>query len=106
MKTPILIYVENSYIDIYETLDEAENTLEAIDVEDDLFKGFDAEGRLLKIEPYESIAKITEAESEPTHQAELIALLKKDMTDHRNSVLEDDLSSLIARKLNRKKGIF
>jgi hypothetical protein len=98
MKTPIFIYAEDAYLIGFSTLDEAEKSLEAIDVEDNLYKGFDAEGRLLNIEPCESIARITEAESEPTHQLELIDLLKKEMRK-KPIIPGDDLPSLIAQRL-------
>ncbi len=96
MKTPIFIYVEDAYLEVYETVDSAEGLLEAIDVEDGLFRGFDAQGRLLNIEPYKSMARITLAEQQPTHQQELIELLKAFVKKKDpNFPIEDDLDYLV-----------
>ncbi len=97
MKTPIFIYVENSYLDIYDTVQTAEHALEVIDVKNNLYKGFDADGCLLNIKPYEGRAQITQAELYPTHQSELIDLLKVLISKANPEVdIKDDLSYLIS----------
>jgi hypothetical protein len=69
------IIAEGHDVGFFETKEEAESYYEAIDVEAGIYVGYDASGRLLRIEPKGQSARITLAEDTPGHVEELRALL-------------------------------
>lgn len=90
MLLPIIVN-ENGDLSFFASIKGAENYLEPIDVRNGEYVGYDSEGRLLSfstnIESRPGLlgigsrnveaVKITEAESEPKHQEELLDALKR-----------------------------
>ena len=72
---PILI-AEGWDLKLYDSIRDAELDLEAIDVEDGIYAGYDADGRLLKIETRASAVVLSAAEASPSHQGQLEELLR------------------------------
>jgi hypothetical protein len=62
-------------VGFYARKEDAEGYMEAIDVQDGVYVGYDAEGRLLEIVPWASGSQIRVAENTPGHQQELRELL-------------------------------
>lgn len=58
-------------VGVYSSLGDAEKHLEAIDVRNNEYEAFDAEGRLLRLTVENEAVRITPAENEPGHAAEL-----------------------------------
>jgi hypothetical protein len=81
----------------YSTKERAENAMEAIDVENNEYRGFDSEGRLLRIYPSGSIGRIELAEEQPHHTAELRELLQRYLSLLKGPVDTGDLRSLLER---------
>jgi hypothetical protein len=80
-KLPIIIGEPDDW-EAYRSVENAESYFEAIDVKDEIYVGYDAEGRLLKID-YEknvdiSLARvsISLAEEEPNHSDELEKIMR------------------------------
>jgi len=61
----------------YRSVSDAESDLEATDVENNEYKAFDAEGRLLHLTVEYGLVRIASAESKPCHAAELRGRLEK-----------------------------
>jgi hypothetical protein len=86
-----LIIAEGLDVFLFESVESAELGLESTDVRSGIYKGFDAEGRALRIElgravPNETgggvdAVRVRLAESEPTHAAELRGLLRAFLDD-------------------------
>jgi hypothetical protein len=71
MKPPIIID-EHGDVVIYDSIEDAAMGLEAIDVANGEYVGYDSEGRLLRLLPdWPHSAVIKDAEPEPTHQNQL-----------------------------------
>ena len=75
MKAPIIVN-EHGDIAVYESVEDAEMDLEAIDVENNEYVAYDSEGRLLRLipKPLHEVV-IVSAEQEPSHADELHAIL-------------------------------
>ncbi len=86
MKTPIFIYEPDDLI-IFETIADAQSYLEAPDIVGGIYKAFDAEGRLLRLNTtnekkmYRKKIIIDAAEASPTHICELEEILKSFLVD-------------------------
>lgn len=80
MKSPIVIN-ESHTIDLpgdmtfFESVADLEGYVEPIDVENEEYFAFDAEGRLLRLETDGKVVRVTEAESQPHHEDVLRHLL-------------------------------
>jgi len=75
MRAPIIIS-EHGDLVVFEAKEDAEMYLEAIDVANGEYVGYDSEGRLLRLTPaWPHSATITDGESEPSHKDELSAAL-------------------------------
>jgi hypothetical protein len=72
---PVVI-VEGWDVSLFESVAEAESYLEPVDVSDGVYFGFDAEGRLSRIETDGVRVRIRTAEKEPIHVEELEDLLR------------------------------
>ena len=75
MALPIFI-AEGWDLKLYDSIRDAELDLEPIDVESGIYAGYDAEGRLLKIETRDSAVVLSAAEASPAHQGQLEELLR------------------------------
>jgi hypothetical protein len=75
----------------------AEISMEANDVEDGLYTGYDSEGCLLKIEPSDGIGKISPAEDVPTHQQDLRGILLSHLAIMERPPQGDDLETLLVQ---------
>jgi hypothetical protein len=73
--SPIFV-IEGLDVGVYASVQDAMLHLEPIDVADKIYKGFDAEGRKLKIETDGVKVLIFTDEQEPVHANELEALLR------------------------------
>ena len=80
MQPPIII-IEPGTVIVYNSINDAQNHLEAIDVENDIYTGYDAEGRLLDIKTVDNRVFFFEGENKPTHRAELEAILRENLND-------------------------
>ena len=99
MKLPIIIN-ESGDITLYTSVADAEINLEPIDVKDCIYSGYDAEGRLLKIELIGNKVSIKIAESKPSQKRELEELLRRALTivgRNINEIELGDLNSLIEK---------
>ena len=67
---PVFIY-EPVDMNVYETVESAELSLEAIDVNDNVYTGYDADGRLLKLIAEQDRIKIRLAEDKANHKQDL-----------------------------------
>ena len=72
-----LIIAEGLDLSTYSAVDDALDALEPIDVRAGIYKGYDAEGRLLKLSCDSGHVTIEVAERHPTHAEELRTLLLK-----------------------------
>lgn len=81
-----IILDEHGSCDIYARYDEAVRAIEAIDVRNNEYRGYDAEGRKLALSA-DDADKITIslAEEEPTHQQELREVLIKHLRGLKDS---------------------
>jgi hypothetical protein len=92
------IVFEGEYApEFYEKLQDAETDLEAIDVADNTYRGFDREGRLLSLTASGNDVHIALAEQEPTHADELRRLVKGVLSRVGRPASSDDLSELLAQ---------
>lgn len=75
---PVLpIFVsEGRDVDVYASVWQAEADLETVDVEGEIYTGYDAAGRRLRIEARGEEVNISLAEDEPSAVAELSSLLR------------------------------
>ena len=89
LKEPIYVYEEEA-LDVFETVEYAERYLEPPDVINDIFEGYDAEGRLLKFSVVKEklsdrcsidVVRIELAEETPTHASRLADILKLYLKD-------------------------
>ncbi len=80
-KLPIVVGEPNDW-EIYTSVEDAKCSIEAIDVKDEVYVGYDAEGRLLKIDFEKNVeielarVSISLAEEEPNHSEELGKILR------------------------------
>lgn len=70
IKIPIII-AEGFDVTLYTSISDAELDLEAVDVKEGIFRGYDAEGRLLDISTNRNKVVICPAEEDPHHAKEL-----------------------------------
>jgi len=89
-----ILAIDND-VDFYSTKERAENAMEAIDVENNEYRGFDSEGRLLRIYPSGNIGRIELAEQQPHHAAELRELLQRYLSLLERPTDTDDLHLLL-----------
>ncbi|MBC3862029.1 hypothetical protein H8K32_07975 [Undibacterium jejuense] len=77
MKMPLIID-ENGDVSIYWSLKDAEQSIEAIDIQHNEYAGYDATGRLLSfsVKDFRTI-QICVAENMPSHVHELIVALRR-----------------------------
>ena len=80
MKTPIFI-IEPGSLYVYKSQDDAELDLEPIDVQNCLYSGYDATGRLLKINVINNKTKISIDESEIYNPNTLELILRDHLND-------------------------
>lgn len=73
--SPIIV-AEGRDVALFVSVAEAESYLEPIDAADGIYRGYDAEGRLLKVEPDGSGVRVRAAEGSPGHVGELGDLLR------------------------------
>lgn len=73
---PPLIIAEGLDLKLYESVHDAALDLEAIDVEDGIYVGYDSEGRELRLTVREEKIEISAAEASPGHQRQLAELLR------------------------------
>ena len=72
IKLPIFIADKGGFdMGVFVSIQEAQLQLEVIDVDNDEYVGYDAEGRLLRIETERDKVMISLAEDEPSHSREL-----------------------------------
>lgn len=74
MKPPIIVN-ESGDADIFDSVEQAEGYLEAVDVNDGRYEAYDSEGRKLLLTATSDAVKIQEGEVEPTHADELRTIL-------------------------------
>jgi hypothetical protein len=89
------IIAEGMDVNFYATKEEAESSLEAIDVVDGVYTGYDADGRLLKILPRGQASEISLAEDEPAHVEPLRKLLIECLAGRGENPESTDLLSLL-----------
>ena len=100
MSSPIspIFVVEGLDIGVYATVEDAKLSLEPWWVEQNLGVVYDAEGRLLKLDSGDKSVYISLGEAEPTHAAELEAILRsylKAIGDPRGDDLSCNLKCLV-----------
>lgn len=83
-------------VGFYGRKEDAENYMEAIDVRDGVYVGYDSEGRLLKISPHGQASEITLAEEDPGHSEDLRNLLIELLSRRGRKSERTDLESLLA----------
>lgn len=92
MKPPIFILERNGDLSAYATAGEACASMESVDVEDGEYRAFDAEGRVLRIEPEAptrrgrwsltlSPLSLVPGEEQPSGQEQLRAALMRALPD-------------------------
>jgi hypothetical protein len=92
------IVAEGPYaLTFFARFEDAERHLEANDVEDGIYRGFDREGRLLSLTASGNDVQISLAEQEPTHADELRRLVKGVLSRVGRPASSDDLSELLAQ---------
>ena len=97
IKLPLIIN-ESGDVTLYNSVFDAEQNLEPIDVHEGRYKGYDGAGRLLRIECFGNNVKIELAESSPSQIHELYQLLKHMVEFFGKScdgIEPDDIDSLI-----------
>ena len=97
MKLPIII-AEGWDVILYDKIQDAELDLEPIDVKDGIYKGYDAEGRLLRISTDGKKVRIFAVEDEHTHAKELEDFLRECLEKVSEKAVADqspDLASLL-----------
>lgn len=72
---PIFV-IEGEDVIIFNSLEDVQSQLEPIDVRNNIFISYDAEGKLVKIETDGRYINVKLVEEEPMHVAELEALLR------------------------------
>ncbi|HJX26572.1 MAG TPA: hypothetical protein VJ885_01565 [Thermoanaerobaculia bacterium] len=75
MKPP-LIFAEGLDLHLYDSVQDAALDLEAVDVQDGIYAGYDSEGRELLLTVRDDRIEISVAESSPGHQRQLAELLR------------------------------
>lgn len=108
LKEPIYIYEEEA-LDVFETVEYAERYIEPPDVINDIFEGYDAEGRLLKFSVVKEkrrfwglidTVRIEAAGDTPTHFKRLACIIKlflKNVT--KNPIPEDQIDAMTLEEL-------
>ncbi len=94
---PIIIEEPGTLL-LYNSLENAEQHLEAYDVSDGLYKGWDAEGRLLNISVDNNKVVITTNNTDPTHIVELESILREHLRDigiDTHEISSGDLTTLV-----------
>lgn len=104
MIEPPVIIDESGDTDVFETVESAELYLEAIDVEDNRFIGFDSRGRLLRLLPTTPRITIELAELVPNHSEQLRVVLIEFLSAC--GCAEPDLSDLTLQQLVQKSLAF
>lgn len=74
---PPLIIAEGLDLHLYESVQDAALDLEAIDVQDGIYVGYDSEGRALRLTVRDDRVEISDAETAPEHQRQLAELLRE-----------------------------
>lgn len=92
---PIVIVEDDALMHFYRKIEDAEIHLEAIDVENGVYQGFDANGRLLQLSVVDQGVKISLSETSPTHQKKLIGYLKAFLKRQNLSPENDSLDDLM-----------
>ena len=80
IKFPIVIEEPGSLY-LYNSKEDAEQDLEHYDVDDNVYRGWDASGRLLAISSDNKQVNISLGEDEPTHKDELKRVLRKHLKE-------------------------
>lgn len=75
MQPPLLI-AEGLDLHLYDSVQDAALDLEAIDVQDGIYAGYDSEGRALRLTVRDEKVEISAAEASPGHQRQLAELLR------------------------------
>jgi len=92
-----LIIAEGLDVYFYSQKEDAERWLEAVDVIDGVYVGYDATGRLLHISPAGQSARITLAEETPTHLEELRVLLVEYLTAVGRVPIKGDVAAMLGQ---------
>lgn len=74
---PPLIIAEGLDLHLYDSVHDAALGLEAIDVQDGIYVGYDSEGRALLLKVRDDRVEISDAEASPGHQQQLAELLRE-----------------------------
>lgn len=96
---PIFISDESGDIAAYKTVEHAELHLEAIDVENGEYVGYDAEGRVLTLCTFGEVVRIwlfEKSEQRTTELAQKLCAYLKAVNDPRGDTPSLDLSSLVS----------
>jgi len=106
MKAPIIVD-ERGNLMIFESVKDAEVSLEAVDVRNNEYIAFDSEGRLLRLIPISTHeVSIEHAEAEPSHaqelQAKLVSFLAR-VEEPETWLKAASLPELIAKALEYKE---
>lgn len=96
MKKHTIFIVEGNDIASYASIEDAQQDLEIIDVEDDIYVGYDYRGRLLKlsVDGKKKHVVITLAEDKPTHRKELETAIRRYLEQVGEPVLNDPAHDL------------
>jgi hypothetical protein len=78
--TPPIILVEGHDVAIFESLEDACAHVELPDIKENVYRAYDAEGRLLSLEVEAEKPRISATEDEPGHLHELELLLNEFLT--------------------------
>ncbi len=89
------IIVDGNDVEFFSTKESAESYMEAIDVNNGVYIGYDFVGRLLNILPHKNNAKILLEESTPTHAKDLANLLSDVLERRGGVVLHKKLDELL-----------
>lgn len=93
IKMPLIV-AEGLDLTFYDRIEDAENHLEAIDVDNGIYTGYDADGRLLKIESNVNKISISALEDNLMHTESLVELLRKFLDFFQDPAASDKLCTL------------
>jgi ABC-type microcin C transport system duplicated ATPase subunit YejF len=91
------IIAEGLDVNFFSQKEDAERKLEAIDVIDGVYVGYDAMGRLLDISPAGQSARIALAEEAPTHLEQLRVLLIDYLTAVGRTPIKGDVAAMLGQ---------
>lgn len=89
------IIADGNDVTFFDNKETAERYMEAADVADDVYRGYDAAGRLLRISPRGQASEISLAEEQPHHVEELKSLISRYLEAAGRNPVHYDLPSLL-----------